>query len=431
MKTRHIIVWVFALMVSHTFAQSNQPAPDQSRPILLMNGVAHLGNGEVINNSAIAFENGKITLVVDATSAKIDASKYEKIDISGKHVYPGFILPNSSLGLVEVESVNATIDSREVGSLNPNVRSIIAYNTDSELIPTFRHNGILTAQVVPSGGPISGTSSIVQLDAWNWEDAIVKADDGVHLSWPARKFRPRWWRGETEYRVNKNYDKSVAALEKLFNDTKAYSENNGGVMNLKLEAMKGIFDGSKQLFIHENEAKSMIESVQMVKESGVKNIVISGGREAAMIVDFIKDNDISVILGGVHNMPSREEEAVDLPYETPAILHKAGIKFCIAYGGSTMSERNLPFLAGTAAAYGMDKEEALKLITSNTAEILGLTDLGVLKNGNRATLFVSEGDALDMRTNQVIHAFIDGRKVKIDGMQEVLHERYKEKYGQK
>jgi len=217
----------------------------------------------------------------------------------------------------------------------------------------------------------------------------------------------------------------------LFNDTKAYSENNGGIKNIKLEAMKGLFDGTKQLFIHENAAKSMVESVQMVKKSGVKNIVISGGREAAMIAEFIKDNNISIILGGVHNMPRREEEAVDLPYETPAILHEAGIKFCIAYGGSTMSERNLPFLAGTAAAYGMDKEEALKLITSNTAEILGLVDLGVLKNGNRATLFVSEGDALDMRTNQVTHAFIDGRQVKINGMQEVLHERYKEKYGQK
>jgi imidazolonepropionase-like amidohydrolase len=431
MRTRHIIAWVFVLIIGNTFAQSNHPAPDQSKPILLMNGVAHLGNGEVIENSVIAIENGKITTVANANVVKIDANGYEVMDISGKHVYPGFIIPNTSLGLVEVESVNATIDAEEVGSLNPNVRSIIAYNTDSELIPTFRHNGILTAQVVPSGGPIGGTSSIVQLDAWNWEDAIVKADDGIHLSWPARKFRPRWWRGETEYRENKNYDKSVAELEKLFNDTKAYNDDNGGVMNIKLEAMKGIFDGSKQLFIHENEAKSMIESVQMAKTSGVQHIVISGGREAAMIAAFIKDNDISVILGGVHNMPRREEEAVDLPYETPAILHKAGIKFCLAYGSSTMSERNLPFLAGTAAAYGMDKEEALKLITSNTAEILGLTDLGELKDGNRATLFVSEGDALDMRTNQVTHAFIDGRQVKINGMQEVLHERYKEKYGQK
>lgn len=430
MKTRNIIAFVFAFSLGNAFAQSNQPAPIQDKPILLMNGFAHLGNGEVIENSVIAFENGKITMVADAQVVRIDPSKYEVVSISGKHVYPGFILPNTELGLREIDAVPATVDAREIGSLKPNVRSLIAYNTDSELITTFKHNGILTAQIVPRGGTISGTSSIVQLDAWNWEDAVVKVDDGVHLSWPSRKFRPRWWLGETEYRVNEEYDNQVAQIHKLFNDALAYSENNDGVKNIKLEAMKGLFDGSKQLFIHENSAKSIIESVQGAQKSGVKKIVITGGREAGMITEFIKDNNIPIILDGVHLLPNRDESDIDMPYKTPAILHKAGIKFCLAYGSSTMSERNLPFLAGTAAAYGMSKEEALKTITSNSAEILGMSDLGILKEGNRATLFVSDGDALDMRTNNLSHAFIDGRKVKINGMQEVLHERYKEKYGQ-
>ena len=431
MKIRYIIAFVLAFLIGNTFAQSNQPAPDQVKPILLMNGVAHLGNGEVIDNSVIAFEKGKITMIADARVVRIDPSNYEVINIAGKHVYPGFILPNTSLGLVEVDAVNATVDTEEVGSLNPNVRSLIAYNTDSELIPTFRHNGILTAQVVPSGGPISGTSSIVQLDAWNWEDAIVKVDDGIHLRWPSRKLRPRWWLGETEYRENKRYDHQVTEIQKLFSDTKAYIENNDGIKNIKLESMRGLFDDSKQLYIHENSAKSIIESVQNAQKNGIKKIIIVGGREAGMVTEFIKDNNIPIILEGVHLLPQKDEEDIDMPYKTPALLHKADIKFCLAYGSSTMSERNLPFLAGTAAAYGMDKEEALKTVTSNTAEILGLPDLGILKNGNRATLFVSEGDALDMRTNIVIHAFIDGRKVKTDGMQEVLYGRYKTKYGQK
>lgn len=430
MKIRYIIAFVFAFSIGNAFAQSNQPAPNQSKPILLMNGIAHLGNGEVIKNSAIGFENGKLTMVVDATVARIDMSKFEVISVEGKHVYPGFILPNSELGLREVNAVRATVDARETGNLKPNVRSIIAYNTDSELITTFKHNGILTAQIVASGGTISGTSSIVQLDAWNWEDAVIKVDDGIHLSWPARKIRPRWWMGETEYKVNKEYDNTVANIQKLFSDAKAYSEDNGGVKNVKLEAMRGLFDGSKQLFIHENAAKSILESVQFAKKNAIKKVVIVGGREVGMIAEFIKDNDISVILNGVHVMPNREESDVDMPYKTPALLQQAGVNFCIAYGGSIMNHRNLPFLAGTAAAYGLSKEEALKTITSNTAKILGLTDLGVLKEGHRATLFVSEGDALDMRTNNVIHAFIDGRKVKIDGMQEILYERYKEKYGQ-
>ena len=430
MKTKHIIALLFTFSIGNVFAQSNQPAPNQTKPILLMNGVAHLGNGQIIEDSAIGFEKGKITLVANAKVASIDTSKYEIVNITGKHVYPGFILPNSELGLREINAVSATVDANEVGDLNPNVRSLIAYNTDSELIPTFKHNGILTAQIVPQQGLISGTSSIVQLDAWNWEDAVIKADDGIHLNWPMRKLPPKWWLGETEYQENKEYDNSVAKIRKLFKDAKAYREDNNGIKNIKLEAMKGLFDGSKQLFIHENRVKSIIESVQSAKKNEVKKIVIVGGREVVKITEFIKDNDISVILNGVHLLPDKSQDDVDMPYKTPAILHRAGIKFCLAYGSGTMSERNLPFLAGTAAAYGMNKEDALKTITSNSAEILGLSDLGVLKKGYRATLFVSEGDALDMRTNMVSHAYIDGRKVKINGMQEVLYKRYKEKYGQ-
>ncbi len=430
MKIKYIIACMFAFSLGNIYAQSNQPAPNQVKPILLMNGVAHLGDGKVIENSIIAFEKGKITMVADAKLVRIDPSKYQVVNIAGKHVYPGFILPDSELGLREVDAVRASVDASEVGDLKPNVRSIIAYNTDSELIPTFKHNGILTAQIVPSRGTISGTSSIVQLDAWNWEDAVVKVDDGIHLNWPSRKFGPRWWLGETEYRVNEKYDHQVAQVRKLFDDAKAYNANRIGGKNIKLEAMLGLFDGSKQLFIHENSAKAIIESVQAVKKLGVQKIVIVGGREAGMIIEFIKDNNIPIILGGVHLLPRQDEEDVDMPYKTPALLHKAGIKFCLSYGSSTMSERNLPFLAGTAAAYGLSKEEALKTITSSTAEILGLTDLGVLKQGYRATLFVSEGDALDMRTNSVIHAYIDGRKVITDGMQEVLYNRYKEKYDQ-
>lgn len=431
MKIRYINIVAFVLVVNLLFAQSNQPASPQSKPILLMNGIAHLGNGEIIENSAIGFENGKITTVVDATVARINMSKFEVINIQGKHVYPGFIVPNSELGLREVDAVPATLDVGEVGDLKPNVRSIIAYNTDSELIPTYRHNGILTAQIVPANGTVFGTSSIVQLDAWNWEDAIVKVDDAIHLNWPSKKFPPRWWMGETEYRENEEYDITINKIKKLFDDAKSYGTSNKDQKNIKLEAMQGLFDGNVQLFIHENGAKSMIESVQFAKEVGVQKIVIAGGREASLITDFIKENNIPIVLFGIHSMPGREEEDVDMPFKTPTMLQKAGIKFCLGADDWTMGERNLPFLAGTAVAHGMDKEEALKLLTSNTASILGLNDLGILKEGNRATLFVSEGDAFDMRTNNVLHAFIDGRKVITNGMQEVLYHRYKEKYNQK
>lgn len=430
MKTKYIFFLLFVVSTIG-YSQSKAPAPAQSKPILLMNGTAHLGNGEVIANSAIAFEKGKITMVVDATVARIDMSNFEVISISGKHVYPGLIVPDTELGLREVDAVNATLDVSEVGVIKPNVRSLIAYNTDSEITPTFRHNGVLLAQITPRGGVVPGTSSVVHLDAWNWEDAAVRVDDGIHINWPNRKLPPRWRMNETEYRENENYSATIGDLDRLLTDAKAYLDGGRAESNVKLEAVLGLFDGSKSLYLYENSAKDMIEAFMFAKERGVIKIVLVGAREAHIIKDFIKENDIPVILEGVHRLPGRAEEDIDMPYRKPLVLHEAGIKFCLAYGrGDTSNGRNLAFMAGTAAAYGLDKEEALKLITSNTADILGIADrFGTLEEGKSATLFVSEGDALDMRTNKVAHAFIDGRKVSLTGMQENLNAKYKEKYG--
>lgn len=420
-----------ALFIANTaIAQSPAPGMEQSKPILILNATAHIGDGNVIENSAIGFSNGKIDFVANATTIRLDMSKYEVIDAKGKHVYPGFILPNTDLGLVEVDAVNATIDNNEVGSINPNVRAIIAYNTDSEITPTLRFNGILSAQITPNGGSVSGTSSIVQLDAWNWEDAALKTDDGLHINWPRKNYGPRWWLGETEGRPNENYGKSVARLKKLFDDASAYSKSNATSKNLKLESMKGLFDGSKQLFIHENKAVATISSIEFAKESGVKKIVLVGGNDALYIKDYLKENNISIILSNVHRLPSRAEEAVDMPYKMPYLLRQAGIKYCLGYNG-VASSRNLPFYAGTTVAFGSDKEAALRSITLDAAEILGVSDiLGSLTAGKNATLFISEGDALDMRTNKMISIFIGGRKVSMDALQQRLFKKYQAKYGE-
>lgn len=427
-KIIYIIIAVLIVNIANT--QTPAPALKQFKLILILNGIAHIGDGTIINNSAIGFSNGKIDFVGSSDDTNLDKTKYEIIDIKGKHIYPGFILPDSGLGLTEINAVNATIDREETGNINPDVRSIIAYNTDSEIIPTLRFNGILTAQITPVGGAISGTSSIVQLDAWNWEDALLKADDGIHMNWPQKRFAARWWRGETEGKPNENYDKNVAKIKKLFNDSFAYSKSNSVTKNLKLEAMAGLFDGSKQLFIHEDKAVDIIASIEFVKELGLKKIVLVGGADAMYIKSYLKENNISVILGNVHRLPSRPEEDVDMPYKLPYLLNQAGIKYCLGYNDDVANSRNLPFYAGTSVAYGLDKEIALKSITLDAAEILGVSDkLGSLAIGKNATLFVSEGDALDMRTNKMIAVYIEGRKVPLDAMQQRLYKKYKIKYG--
>ncbi len=406
------------------------PAPAQDKPILLRGATVHVGNGQVFQNGIVAFDKGKITAVGGANTSVPNQSSYEVIDVSGKHIYPGLITLGSSLGLVEVGNVRATRDQVETGEYNPNIRSIIAYNTDSELIPTFRHNGILLAQSTPAGGTIAGTSSVVQLDAWNWEDAAYHVDDAIHMSWPTKEFGPRWWLGETNNRPNPNYGNTVQGIENLFSEAKTYNQIGGkDAVNLKLEAMQGLFDGSKGLFINSSDARSMISAVKMARNSGVKRIVINGGYEALLIKDFLKNEGIPVILNGIHSVPRRDHEDTVLPFKMAKELYDAGIEVLIS-GGGGYSARNLPFQAGTAVAYGLPYEEAIKAITSGPAKALGIEDrVGTLERGKDAMIIVSKGDLLDMRTSQVEHAFISGRKIQVDARQQWLYKKYSEKYG--
>lgn len=409
-----------------TNAQVETPALPQSKSILLMNGYAHLGNGKVIENAAIGFKDGKLTLVADARVIKLEQNAYDTtINIAGKHVYPGIIAPNSTLGLVEIDAVRATDDMNEAGTYTPHVRSIIAYNTESKITTTVRSNGVLMGQITPRGNYISGTSSIVQFDAWNWEDAVYKEDDGVHLNWYAMFNR---WNGK----INKNYDEKVAELKEFFTNAQAYcKEDNHEEKNLRFEAMREIFSGKQTLFIHANFVKEITEAIDFGKKFEIKKMVIVGGYDAWRVSNMLKDNNVAVILRRVHELPVHEDDDVYLPYKLPKLLFDAGVLFCLENSGDmeAMGTRNLPFYAGTAAAYGIDKEEALKLITLNTAKILGIdSTTGSLESGKDATLFISTGDALDVKTNNVIAAFIQGRHIDVDNHQKKLYRKYSEKY---
>jgi imidazolonepropionase-like amidohydrolase len=410
-------------------AQVPEPAKPQSEPIILMNGTAHLGNGDVITNSAIAFENGKITLVADATVIRIDLTKYKVISIEGQHVYPGLILPNTRLGLEEISAVRATLDYEETGSINPNVRSLVAYNTDSELIATLRFNGILLAQSTPEGGLVSGSSSVMMLDGWNWEDAAYKTDEGIHIDWPSKSYGARWWMGESQGRPNPNYQSNIDEIEKYLLDAKAYASlKSPETINLKLEASKGLFDGSKKIYLHADARPEIMESVQLVKKHGLKSIVLVGARDAVYTMDFLKEHKIPVLIDEVHRIPSREDEDADLSYKLPALLHNEGILVGLTYP-SLHNSKNLPFFAGTVAAYGVNKETALQMVTSNTAKILGIdSTTGTIEVGKDANLVISGGDLLDMRTNDVNMAFITGRELNLPGKQQLLYERFKNKY---
>lgn len=428
-----LVLMAFGLAAS---AQDNvYPAPPQKGTFALTNATIHVGNGQVIENGMIVVSNGKI-VDVRATAPIADVAVF---DCKGQHIYPGLILTSSQLGLVEINSVRATEDATEIGNINANIRSIVAYNTDSKVINTLRTNGILMANIVPNGGLISGSSSVVQLDAWNWEDAAYVKDKGIHFRMPSLLTRRGGGRGGFggfgPQPAGDPVQRGLAQIEEakaFFREAKAYAAaGSPTTVNLKYEAVKGLFSKKQKLYVHCNIVKEMLIAIDFVKEFGF-DVVIVGGLDAWQIAPMLKENNIAVILDQMHNLPTMMDDDVDQPYKNPYLLQKAGVLFAINDEDGNSRYRNLAFNAGTAAAYGLSKEEALSAITLNAAKILGIDDrTGSIEKGKDANIVVSVGDILDMRTNQITRAYIQGRELNLTDKHKQLAERYEYKYGLK
>ena len=424
----------FFLLSFYVKAQVPEPVGDQIKPIILYNAEVHVGNGKIIKNGYLCFESGKITQIGDYNRTILgNYENHIKIDLNKKLIYPGLILPVSKVGLEEISAIRATLDHTEIGDINSNIRTLTSYNTDSEVISTFRYNGILLSQVAPDGDLITGNSSIMMMEGWNWEDAAYKVDNGIHVKWPRKTYPPSRWSGSTEFRVNSKYKNTVDKIYKFLIDSKSYYDRRGSIneKNLKLEAMIDVFSGKKKVYIHANSREQIIESVQTFKRHGINDLVIVGANDAHYTIDFIKENNLPILLNNIHRTPSRNHEDIDLPYKLPYLLYKEGILVGLTASGSLHSQRNLPFLAGTSVAYGVPKEEALKMISYNTAKILGIDNItGSLEVGKDANIIVSKGDILDMRTSQVVYAFITGREINLNGKQQILYDRFKRKYSE-
>ncbi len=429
---KKIFLYISCLFAITTVAaqETMSPAPAQKETIALTNATIHVGNGQIINNGTVVFKDGKITEV--GANASIAGAKV--IDCSGKHIYPGLILSASQLGLIEVPSVRSTVDASEIGEMNPSIRSLVAYNTDSKVTNTLRSNGILIANIIPDGGVISGSSSVVQLDAWNWEDAAYKTDIGFHFRMPSLLNRPRGRGGfggqQPPVDPVKTGLEQIEKVKVFFREAKAYlAVNKHESTNLKFEAVKGLFDKKQKLFIHCNIVKEMLLAIDFAKEFGF-DVVLVGAVDSWQIADLLKQNNISVILNQLHDLPAMIDDDIDQPFKTPYLLQKAGVLFAINDNDENSRYRNLAFNAGTAVAYGLSKEEALSSITLNAANILGIANkTGSIEIGKDANIVVSEGDILDMRTNIIDNAFIQGRQIDLNNKQMQLAEKYEKKYG--
>lgn len=423
MKSKLLVVC--CLVMGAIFGQKSQA-------ILLVNGFLHQGNGTVVETALIGIRNGKIDFVKNALSSAYKKSEWDTIiDLQGQHVYPAFIAPNSTLGITEIDAVRATRDFQEVGYLNPHIRSQIAFNAESKVISTVRTNGVLFAQVTPRGGRISGTSSVMALSGWNWEDATIFKDDGVHINWP-ESIQGTWKDDVITKTKGKNYQQQKEELVTFFNLVKAYQNNADELKtDLRLNAMIPCLTAEKRIYFHANEIQQLTDIIEFVHFFDIPYPVIVGGYDSYMIARKLKDAKIPVMLGRTHSLPENEDDPIDLPFQLPTMLQKEGVLFCLQNEGEmeAMNARNLPFQAGTAMAYGLTEEQAIQSISLNTAKIMGISKTyGSIEAGKSASLFVSKGNALDMRTNQVSLIFVNGSFVPTTNFQTELYQRYEKKY---
>jgi len=436
-------IYIKAVLALSLFATATARAQDDVYPtksykgkLFITGGTIHVGNGQVIEGGSIEIDNGKIVRVGVGLTPAGDA---KVVDAKGKQIYPGLILPVTDLGLKEIGSgVRGSNDFQEIGDIDPSIRSIVAYNTDSKVINTLKANGILLAGVTPQGGTISGSSTVVQLDAWNWEDAAYKMDNAIHINLPTFISRPRRGGGgggrfggaQPPTDPTKEALAKINEIKTFFREAKAYlAEPAHKETNLKFESVRGLFSKQQKLFVHGDQLKQMLVAIDFVKEFNF-DVTIVGGSESWLIADLLKQNNISVILQQTNALPTTEDDDYDQPFKTPAILQKAGVLFAINDEHEETRYRNLMFNAGVAAAHGLTREQALQAITLNSARILGVDDrTGSLEAGKDANIVVSAGDILDMRTSLIEHAFIQGREVSLDNKQTQLYHRYMTKYG--
>lgn len=422
---RHVIVLFLLLLCGAVLGHDYIPGAPQTAPILLKGGTLFTISDGIKTGYDLLMVDGRIAAIGENLTPPDNT---QIIDVTGRHIYPGLIAAGTNIGLVEIGAVRATVDTREVGRINPDIQSHTAYNPDSEIIPTVRSNGIAYAQIVPEGSMVRGRSCLLNLDAWTKEDAAEKLVVGLHISWPAVSVSTAWYEKRSPEEQKKQMAENRRRLKQIFDDARAYAiakaADPGIDLDSRWEAMLPVLSGALPVFVHAGDYRQIEQAVEFCAERGLR-VVLVGGEEAWKVTDILTQHDIPVIYARSHDLPMRSDDDYDQAFKIPRLLDEAGVTFCFGVEGS-WSTSNLPFDAGQAVAFGLDKDVALRAMTLTAAEILGAAEnIGSLEVGKKATVIVSDGDVMDHLTHNVTHMFIEGRAVELDNKHKELYRKYR------
>jgi imidazolonepropionase-like amidohydrolase len=393
-------------------------------------------SGPEIEDGTIVISNGKI----EAVSANVNVpSGARAIDARGLFVYPGMIDAGTSLGLVEVgQGASGTVDTAEIGELNPNAKAIVAVNSHSAHIAVTRVDGVTTVATLPVGGLISGQAALINLMGSTPAEMALVPYAALVINYPPIGSRGGDFGNEQQppnlQDVLTASNRQLEQIRKLLRDAEAYGRTQDAYAkdnslprpdeNIVLAALVPYVRGERPVILRADREAEIRGAVRFAEEMKL-NPIILGGDDAWKVGGFLKERNVPVILTGILNLPLREDDAYDTLYESAAKLQQAGVRFCISTGNSGAVVRNLPFYAGMAAAFGLPKAEALKAVTLYPAQILSVGHrIGSIEPGKLANLVVTDGDLLETRTH-VRHLFIDGREIPLTSRHTELNDAFK------
>jgi len=416
-------------------AQVRMTVPPQSQPVALQGATIHTVSAGVVENGTILFENGVITAIGE--NVELPAGT-RVVDVSGKHIYPGLVDAYSQVGIAEIGAVDVSNDVNELGDFNPNVRAELAVNGESRHIGTTRTAGVLVTLTTPGGGLVSGLSSAMNMEGWTWEEMSLKGAAALNVNWPDPRPRRFGFGGfpgfGNQNQRGPSYAEQVQMIRDFFADARAYRDARAAGERIRTdsryEAMIPALNGEIPVVVSADGVAQINDAITWGLEEGVQ-LVVRGGNDAIHVADRLVANDIPVILTSTMAAPNRDYEAYDRQYSLPARLHEAGVRFAIAGGSGAAYTNRLQWDAGVAVAFGLPEDEAVKAVTLNAAQIMGIGDrVGSLEPGKDATLIITTGNPLDTMT-QVEQAYIQGRELDMMDIHRWFFEKYMQKVQQR
>lgn len=413
-----------------TLAISFVASAAMAQSFLLTEGIIHTVSGSTISNGQVLVRDGKIAAV--GTSVKFNEAP--QISVKGQHVYPGLIALDTDLGLTEIGAVRATVDSREVGEFTPDVYAWLAVNPDSELLPVARANGISHFEAVPQGAVVAGQSGLMALSGWTIEEMALRKSMALHVYWPSANLNlaakekarpPEKWKSPEDQ--DKERREQLRQLDEFWLQARAYSQAKAATKDFAIvpawEAMLPILRGEVSVTVHADDERQIRAAVSWAKRQGVK-MVLADAMDAWRVADLLASNNVPVIFAHTFTLPQRAEDSYDTQFRAAGILNQAGVKLAFSGGGASLV-KNLPYTAAQAVAFGLPADQAIKAMTLYSAQIAGVAErAGSIEVGKDATLFVADGEILDIRSN-VKRMWINGREVSLETRHTRLYEKYR------